>query len=448
MKNNNIFKKENLGIILGTTAIIFTVFVAGNAIFGQNAGDADKYDSNKDWSNGNVSEVTQTYLSQNSQNEGDLTFVNENNKENNTKEYDDSIETTDSIDIRELSQKDDIDEDSISEPEKTKEEASELKEELNKSDKEAIDDNDKDNTVVSDTADLSSNDNSKDVVSSENKREAELNENDSFITELAEEDTRYKEIDEDPVDLSKCANGQLFTDNVYYAQDGQKVLGEQIIGDMKYNFASDGRLYKESGIKGIDVSVNQGENIDWNAVKNSGVKFVIIRVGLRGYTQGGLYPDKCGEKNINGATAAGLKVGLYFFSQAVNDAEAVEEANYCLNIARRYKISYPIYIDSEYSNDNHNGRADGLDRFTRTSVCKAFCETIKSAGYTPGVYASKFWFYNNLDYRQLNPYKIWLAHYCGVTDYKGKYDMWQHSSKGSVSGITGNVDMDYGYLGY
>ena len=233
----------------------------------------------------------------------------------------------------------------------------------------------------------------------------------------------------------------------YYSEDGNKVKGEQIIGGVKYNFASDGSLSKDSGIRGIDVSVYQG-NIDWKAVKNSGISFVIIRVGFRGYTQGGLYLDSNCKSNIQCASAAGLKVGLYVFSQAVNETEAVEEASYCVNIARDYRITYPIYIDSEYSNNNHNGRADGLDKKTRTSVCKAFCETVKSAGYTPGVYASKSWFYNQLDAGQLSAYKIWLAHYCGQTDYRGKYDMWQHSSTGSVNGISGNVDLDISYIGY
>ena len=246
----------------------------------------------------------------------------------------------------------------------------------------------------------------------------------------------------------KYTGWQTIEGNVYYfTEDGKQVKGEQIIGGVKYNFASDGTLVKGSGSRGIDVSAYQG-TIDWTAVKNSGISFVIIRCGFRGYTKGGLILDSKYKSYIQGATSAGLKVGIYVFSQAINEREAVEEASLCVNLAQGYKISYPIFIDSEYSNPRHDGRADGLDKNTRTAVCKAFCETIKSAGYTPGVYASKSWFNNKLDVGQLNSYKIWLAHYCGQTDYTGKYDLWQHTSKGSVSGISGNVDLDISYLGY
>ncbi|MCR4649944.1 MAG: Ig-like domain-containing protein [Lachnospiraceae bacterium] len=247
----------------------------------------------------------------------------------------------------------------------------------------------------------------------------------------------------------KYTGWQTLNGNVYYfTKEGKKVTGEQVIGGTKYTFASDGALLKDTnGSRGIDVSTYQG-TIDWTAVKNSGISFVIIRCGFRGYTKGGLIIDSKYQSYIKGATAAGLKVGIYLFSQAVNEAEAVEEASLCVNLAQGYKISYPIFIDSEYANGAHNGRADGLDKATRTAVCKAFCETVKSAGYTPGVYASKSWFYNKLDVNQLNSYKIWLAHYTGQTDYTGKYDLWQHTDKGRVNGINGNVDLNFSYLGY
>ncbi len=246
----------------------------------------------------------------------------------------------------------------------------------------------------------------------------------------------------------KYTGWQTIDGNVYYFdQNGNKVTGEQVIGGTKYTFASDGSLVNTNGVRGIDVSGYNG-TIDWTAVKNSGISFVIIRCGFRGYTKGGLILDSKYQSYIQGATSAGLKVGLYLFSQAVNEAEAVEEASLCVNLAQGYKISYPIFIDSEYANGARSGRADKLDKASRTAVCKAFCETIKSAGYTPGVYASKSWFYDKLDAGQLSSYKIWLAHYTSQTDYSGRYDMWQHTDKGSVNGIKGNVDLDISYLGY
>jgi len=233
----------------------------------------------------------------------------------------------------------------------------------------------------------------------------------------------------------------------YYDSEGKPVTGEQVIGGVKYNFANDGTLSIGNGTMGIDVSAYQG-NIDWNAVKQSGVSFVIIRCGYRGYTKGGLIEDSRFHANASGAEAAGLKVGVYFFSQAVNEREAVEEASMAISMAQSHRISYPIFIDSEYANGAHNGRADGLSKAERTAVCRAFCETIRSAGYTPGVYASKSWYYNNLDAGALNNYKIWLAHYCSQTDYRGKYEIWQNSSKGRINGISGNVDINTSYLGY
>ncbi len=250
------------------------------------------------------------------------------------------------------------------------------------------------------------------------------------------------------VEETKYTGWQTINGKVYYFdKSNNMVTGEQVIQGAKYNFASDGTLSMGGGSRGIDVSAYQG-SIDWNKVKNSGISFVIIRCGFRGYTQGGLILDSKYESYIKGATAAGLKVGIYFFSQAKTEAEAVEEASLCVSLAKGYKISYPIFIDSEYSNGRHDGRADGLSKAQRTAVCKAFCETIKSSGYTPGIYASKSWFYNQLDVNSLNQYKIWMAHYCSQTDYKYKYDLWQHSSKGSVPGISGNVDLDNSYLGY
>lgn len=232
----------------------------------------------------------------------------------------------------------------------------------------------------------------------------------------------------------------------FYDKNGKYVTGEQIIQGIKYNFASDGSLMNNnSGTMGIDVSVYQG-SIDWNAVKNSGVSFVIIRCGFRGYGTGRLVKDSNFYSYIKGANDAGLKVGVYVFSQAVTEAEAVEEASLCVNMVQGYKVSYPIFIDVEEV--PKGGRANSLSKDQRTAICKAFCETIKSAGYTPGVYANKDYLNNKLNARELEGYKIWLAHYCAATDYTGKYDLWQRSKKGSVNGIKGDVDLDVSFLGY
>ncbi len=230
----------------------------------------------------------------------------------------------------------------------------------------------------------------------------------------------------------------------FFDENGKKVTGEQVIAGVKYNFASDGALSMNGGVLGIDVSKWQG-TIDWNAVKQSGISFVIIRCGYRGSSTGALVQDPKFQSYISGATNAGLKVGLYFFSQAINEKEAVEEASMAIALAQNYKISYPIFIDTEMTS---NGRANNISRETRTAVCRAFCETVKSAGYTPGIYASKSWYENQLDMSSLNGYKIWLAQYASVPTYTGRYDMWQYTDNGKVNGINEDVDLNISYLGY
>ncbi len=229
----------------------------------------------------------------------------------------------------------------------------------------------------------------------------------------------------------------------FFDANGNKVTGEQVIQGAKYTFASDGSLVAGSGTLGIDVSKWNG-NINWTAVKNSGVSYVIIRCGYRGSTTGALIEDPKFKSNIQGATKAGLKVGIYFFTQAVNEVEAVEEASMTIGLIRNYKISYPVFLDVESS----GGRADGLDSGTRTNVIKAYCETIRNSGYTAGVYANKTWLNQKMNAGALNSYKIWLAQYNTAPTYAGKIDLWQYTSKGSVNGISGNTDMNLSYLGY
>lgn len=234
-------------------------------------------------------------------------------------------------------------------------------------------------------------------------------------------------------------NGKVY----YYKADGKYVTGEQVIQGARYNFASDGTLVTGSGVMGIDVSKWNG-SIDWKAVKNSGVSYVIIRCGYRGSSAGALIEDPKFKANIKGATDAGLKVGVYFFSQAVDEVEAVEEASMVLSLIKNYKISYPVYLDVEAS----GGRADGISKETRTAVIRAFCETIQNSGYTAGVYANKSWLTTKIDTSQLSRYKIWLAQYASKPTYKGRYDMWQYTSKGRINGISGDVDLNLSYLGY
>ena len=255
----------------------------------------------------------------------------------------------------------------------------------------------------------------------------------------------YYKYDTFYVQTVRYTGWQTFNGNVYFFDvDGRCVTGEQIIQGAKYNFASDGTLVTGAGTMGIDVSKWNG-SIDWNAVKNSGVSYVIIRCGYRGSSSGALVEDPKFKTNIKGATAAGLKVGVYFFTQATDEIEAIEEASMVLEMIDDYKISYPVFLDVEAS----GGRGDKIDAEERTAVIKAFCETIEDSGYTAGVYANKTWYEKKMNADELTKYKIWLAQYAAQPTYtETRIDMWQYKETGKVSGISGNVDLNLSYLGY
>lgn len=195
---------------------------------------------------------------------------------------------------------------------------------------------------------------------------------------------------------------------------------------------------------GIDVS-RWNEEINWNKVKDAGIKYAIIRAGYRGSVTGTLVEDWYFKENVEGAMAAGVPIGLYFFTQATNEVEAVEEASMVLTLCKDYDITYPIFIDTEGAGGN--GRADALDTKTRTAVCLAFCETIRRAGYDAGIYASRNWFNKNIDTSVLtDDIYIWLAEYGDAVTYDKKYHIWQYTSSGRVLGIEGRVDLNLSYL--
>ena len=205
------------------------------------------------------------------------------------------------------------------------------------------------------------------------------------------------------------------------------------------------RLEDENTGFGIDVS-KWNKEIDWEKVKAAGVDFAIIRCAYRGSSTGALVEDPYFKKNIEGATKAGIQVGVYFFTQAVNVTEAMEEASIAVSLVKDYPLAYPIFIDTEGA--GANARAANLDVETRTEVCRTFCETVEAAGYNAGVYASKNWFNKNLDTSKLSNYYTWLAEYKGEATYEGNYEFWQYTSSGKVDGINGRVDLNVGYVGF
>lgn len=196
-------------------------------------------------------------------------------------------------------------------------------------------------------------------------------------------------------------------------------------------------------IKGIDISKYQ-RGVDYKKVKDDGVEFAILRIGYTGYGTGKRQAkDSLFETHYKGCRDAGIHVGGYFFGRGVSAEEGKKEAEYVLSLIRGKTFEYPIFYDTE--DTYYQAKAT---KAQNTAACKAFCDTIKAAGYKTGVYASKSWFTDRLNDNELQAYDHWVAQYYNKITYKGSYIMWQYTSKGKVNGIKGNVDMNWCYKNY
>lgn len=206
-------------------------------------------------------------------------------------------------------------------------------------------------------------------------------------------------------------------------------------------------LYDEDGNRiskmGIDVS-KYNKTIDWKRVKGAGIEFAIVRVGFRGISEGTLEEDPYARENILGATEAGLDVGVYFYTQAITEAEARAEAKFVIDHLKEYgaDISLPIIIDTELYESKKTARGNNLSRVQRTKNLVAFCKTVEEAGYQPMVYASTRWSIMNYDRDALSEYPFWFAFYGDKVSYRFDFDIWQYTSTGKVPGIEGDVDLN------
>lgn len=210
-------------------------------------------------------------------------------------------------------------------------------------------------------------------------------------------------------------------------------------GKGRVTYAANGRQAKT----GIDVSSHQ-EEVDWQAVKADGIDFVMLRLGRRGYTEGGLFPDDNFEQNLQGALDAGLEVGAYFFSQAVTVQEAEEEAEYVLEALGGRELTFPVAFDWE-SIPGEEARTDGVDGGEMTRCAAAFCKRIADGGYRPAVYFNQTQGYLRYDLRDLAEYELWLAEYGDAPDFYYHFDLWQYSQIGQVDGIQGSVDLNLAF---
>lgn len=209
-------------------------------------------------------------------------------------------------------------------------------------------------------------------------------------------------------------------------------------------------------IKGVDVSKHQVD-ADFAKVKENGFDFAIIRCGYRGWGSGTLEQDEKWLKHVGNAIANKMPYGVYFFSQAITKQEAIEEAQFCLKLVKEQKVQplYPIYIDTEWANTSHTGRADKLSKDQRTAVVIAFCQEIEKAGYYAGIYASTSWFTEHLHDDKLKNYDKWIAQYALRCTYKGAYGIWQYGGginylrSKKVAGVSSDAcDQNYCYRDY
>ena len=288
------------------------------------------------------------------------------------------------------------------------------------------------------------------VTSGETKNlavETEIVEVEEEIIKVAKDNLEEKEREEDKkeevsfkgktVQVPKSTVAAV--NSVEDAERSKKTGGNKVTSEEAQN------MFQNEGThsNGIDVSAHNGV-IDWKTVAANGVDFAIIRCGFRGYSEGKIYEDAYFKSNVAGATAAGVKVGIYFYSAAVTEEEALEEAAWVVKKISTYRITYPVVYDFEEFGMH---RCSGVNGTLGTNMALTFLNYVKANGYEPMLYASKNDIRNNFN-KSAFSCKFWLAHYTTKTDYTGSYNMWQYTSKGSVPGISGNVDMNIAYFSY
>lgn len=211
-----------------------------------------------------------------------------------------------------------------------------------------------------------------------------------------------------------------------------------------YSFYKDKDM--TTSIDGIDVSEFQGY-IDWQQVKNAGIEFAFIRIGCRTYEDGGIIFDERFKENLYSADRAGIKTGVYFFSQALTVEEALEEADAVIEAIKPFNITYPVVFDWEIIAEDY-ARTDNISIESLSDCCVAFCERIKEAGYTPMIYQNKSTLLYNVDLPRIQEYDIWLAEYNDEPTYYYDFKIWQYADNGHVPGISSEVDLNVSFKDY
>ena len=247
-------------------------------------------------------------------------------------------------------------------------------------------------------------------------------------------------------------------DNVtnVYVPARERILGQIPVNpyNTEYFYLEDGFMayHDEEGKKiswlGVDLSYHQ-ENVNWDELQESGVDFVILRCGYRGYSEGGLVKDEKFDEYAAECNARGIPLGVYFFTQAISVEEAEREADFVLDLIKDYDISYPVAFDTEYVSDSEaRTNSEEIDEDLRTQMCVAFCEKIKAAGYYPMIYASENWIRRELNYESLQDYDFWAPQYLEENDFMYDFTIWQYTERGFIKGVDEQVDLDISMVNY
>ena len=281
-------------------------------------------------------------------------------------------------------------------------------------------------------------------------------------SEVFKEDNKVSQADaeNDGTSSSKFADDVDSDDDSHISimlEDGTKKYYE-ILSDVKkndYDFEkclenNEGRLsYRDSkrtATLGVDLSKYNG-NVDFIKLKDAGINFAMLRLGSRGYGSGVISLDDKFVEYAQNAALAGIYTGAYFYSSAINEAEAVEEANYIVGAVSGFNLKYPIAIDVEKVTGD-SSRTEKLTSAQRTAIVKAFCDTVKGYGYNPIIYSHRDMLISGLDLEELDSYDVWLSDYSSPTDYPYRFSLWQFTQDGKIQGIDGNVDLNLCFIKY
>lgn len=234
--------------------------------------------------------------------------------------------------------------------------------------------------------------------------------------------------------LNSCLSGREDPWEPSYSEDSyfDHACFQQVDG--RYTYEGEDGVVRTTG---VDVSDHQGA-IDWQAVAADGIDFAMIRVGWRGNTEGNLHADEFFEENWTQAREAGLACGAYFYSQAITEQEAKDEAAFALELLSGRELDYPVAFDYE---PNDGNRIGGIDGETATACAKAFCDVVRQAGYEAALYGNGYDL-GYIDTSQLPDVRIWYAEYGSTPSYTGPYFMWQYTASGSVRGIETPADLN------